>query len=259
MSSGRIWRGSRWGCLGPESALAGSTSTMLATLSHWKKRPQRRESPVHGTARVLRLLKLTEIPAQLPVRRMQGVDAHTLRPRRIVAKVDAIGAQRVLRAVALGPIRFYEPLDQRAIASSDASFCTSGASPCSVSPAASAASRVIARIFSALRGPIARTRKQAARSQLFAIARQGRPGLARHRRHSARACCEYAATRVHDAEVHMHADSPRWPVGGVRHKRTERRLRGQLRRIDAAQARRNGKRHVQTRADGFAVPSVPAS
>ena len=161
-----------------------------------EKRPQRRESPVHGTARVLRLLKLTEIPAQLPVRRMQGVDAHTLRPRRIVAKVDAIGAQRVLRAVALGPIRFYEPLDQRAyrlircvflhvrrialqrIASGFGSFTRHRAH--------------LQRLARPHRPHTKASRTQPA----LRDSAQGRPGLARHRRHSARACCEYAATRA---------------------------------------------------------------
>ena len=72
---------------------------------------QRREAPVDGGARVLRAVELAQIAAQLPVGRRQGVDALAGGPARVVHEVDAVGAHRMGRGVALHAQGIAEALD----------------------------------------------------------------------------------------------------------------------------------------------------
>ena len=80
---------------------------------------QRRQAAVHRGARVLCAVELAQVTAQLAMRGSEDVDALAARPTREVHKIDAVGAQRVHRGVALhahGVAKRVDQLDDARIA-----------------------------------------------------------------------------------------------------------------------------------------------
>ena len=72
---------------------------------------QGRKPAVDGGARILGLVELSEVPSELAMRSRQRVDRRAARPARVVREVDAVGAHRVRRRVALHAQGVAESLD----------------------------------------------------------------------------------------------------------------------------------------------------